>query len=597
MGDSSQYKKIKDPVYGYIEVDESIVYRVMDTATFQRLRNIRQTSYAPLYPSSLHNRFVHSLGVYHLGKMAYEAMESSIRDLIDQNSIFKYLEENEIVDKSRIKEVFLLACLLHDVGHSPFSHTGEDFYKTSFSSVRVISEKEEKRYEQRIKKTKNEEKKNKLQKEYDDKKQYSITKHLSYLTSDECFLKNVMQDVAPHEIMSCIVALEQFGEDNSFFRNNDERSFFARCITGVQYTEALNISDETWKRDDIDNNILRSRMFQNCVIRLLHSSVIDVDRMDYIIRDAKTMGYRSVSVDYERLVKGFALVKTGESEFSLGFHKNALSVIENAVYAHDIEKKWVQNHPVIIYDSYLLKKSIDYINDQINAEFKESKSSLFSFDSLTDKGSVFTGNNGFKIRFLSDSDLIFLMKNRYDTDASEEYLYRCRRGIPAWKSEAEYRNLFSDKEQELIRRIIKLLPRNVDSVYEINDDTLAKILEDKSKISGDDSEEIRSYDRQEQYVRALLDLCDCYKIERNLIFLSKSFFKSNFSKKELEKIPIFFPQTKSISELKMVVPTLFSANDPDSSFVYLYYHSKSGREKIDVKSFSKNLIRKLEEIE
>lgn len=72
-------KKFRDPVYGYIEIEENIVHDIIDTATFQRLRNIRQTSYAPLYPSSLHNRFVHSLGVYYLGGLAFEAIERSIK--------------------------------------------------------------------------------------------------------------------------------------------------------------------------------------------------------------------------------------------------------------------------------------------------------------------------------------------------------------------------------------------------------------------------------------------------------------------------------------------------------------------------------------
>lgn len=64
------YKRFKDPVYGYIEIEENIVAGVLDTATFQRLRDIIQTSYSPLYSSAIHNRFSHSLGVYHLGKIA-----------------------------------------------------------------------------------------------------------------------------------------------------------------------------------------------------------------------------------------------------------------------------------------------------------------------------------------------------------------------------------------------------------------------------------------------------------------------------------------------------------------------------------------------
>ena len=61
-------KLIKDPVHGYIKIEASYLKRIVDTQEFQRLRNIRQTGYDSLYPGASHNRFIHSLGVYHLGK-------------------------------------------------------------------------------------------------------------------------------------------------------------------------------------------------------------------------------------------------------------------------------------------------------------------------------------------------------------------------------------------------------------------------------------------------------------------------------------------------------------------------------------------------
>ena len=67
-------KKLKDPLYGYIIIPNEIVKNVIDTAPFQRLRRITQTSYSPLYASAVHNRFVHSLGVYHLGRIAAETL-------------------------------------------------------------------------------------------------------------------------------------------------------------------------------------------------------------------------------------------------------------------------------------------------------------------------------------------------------------------------------------------------------------------------------------------------------------------------------------------------------------------------------------------
>ena len=68
MGEKgSKPKQFKDPIYGYVDVERKYIPAI-NSAEFQRLRNIRQTGYASLYPSALHNRFVHSLGVFHLGK-------------------------------------------------------------------------------------------------------------------------------------------------------------------------------------------------------------------------------------------------------------------------------------------------------------------------------------------------------------------------------------------------------------------------------------------------------------------------------------------------------------------------------------------------
>ena len=54
-------KIIKDPIYGYVEIPIEYVSDIIDTAVFQRLRRIVQTSYSPLYSSAVHNRFVHSI--------------------------------------------------------------------------------------------------------------------------------------------------------------------------------------------------------------------------------------------------------------------------------------------------------------------------------------------------------------------------------------------------------------------------------------------------------------------------------------------------------------------------------------------------------
>ena len=57
---SGKAKVFKDPVHGYISVDEDIVDRIIDCMYFQRLRRIEQSSMRCVYPSARHDRFAHS---------------------------------------------------------------------------------------------------------------------------------------------------------------------------------------------------------------------------------------------------------------------------------------------------------------------------------------------------------------------------------------------------------------------------------------------------------------------------------------------------------------------------------------------------------
>jgi len=100
--------EIRDTVHKYIRFSE-LERQVMDSSHVQRLRRIRQLSFAELtYPGADYSRFPHSLGVMHLsGKMAESLVSSSALDPED-------------LQKARV------AGLLHDVGHGPFSHMYED---------------------------------------------------------------------------------------------------------------------------------------------------------------------------------------------------------------------------------------------------------------------------------------------------------------------------------------------------------------------------------------------------------------------------------------------------------------------------------------
>ena len=604
MTNTEKTKKFRDPVYGYIEIEESIVHTIIDTATFQRLRNIRQTSYGPLYPSSLHNRFVHSLGVYHLGCLAFDSILHSLE--VNEGLGTKVLGELNALFKDKIDryaQLFKLACLLHDVGHSPFSHTGEDFYLNSRSDVQFLSDDEKQSlddiFHENMENAKGEEEKKKIVDDYTESTKYSMYKHLAFLTNDTAFKEARSYDAASHEIMSCIVALEAFGKNELYFKNEAERSFFARCITGIQYNEVTELKQQDFlNMDDRKRDDTRCKMLLNCFIQLLHSSVIDVDRLDYIIRDASTMGYQSVSIDYKRLISGLEIILTDEYHFTVGFHKNAISVIENAVYAHDNEKKWVQSHPAILYESFLLQKAIFYIEEKIKEEYPESSSTLFSYCSLTGKGSQFikpgSPTPDFRIRYLGDADLVYLMKNRYSCHYSEEYFSRDTRRLPVWKSEAEFMNLFDAGERETIMKAFDVILTSgsgvVDSI-EITDTMLAEINAtiDQAKKDGY-SNQAEFSEKKLNHVEKLLDVVKKHNIKPSIALLSKSFFKSNFSKETMRKLPMLFPGNEKTSLLGEVSSTLSSEQVGEGKLVYLFYYPGERREKIDVHSFSRDLL-------
>lgn len=110
-GQLSGSKVFKDPVHRYIYVYDHLIWELINTKEFQRLRRIKQlgTSFLTFHGAE-HTRFHHSLGVYEIA-----------RQLIDQ-----FQQYPEWDDRDR--ELLLAAALLHDVGHGPFSHAFEHVF-------------------------------------------------------------------------------------------------------------------------------------------------------------------------------------------------------------------------------------------------------------------------------------------------------------------------------------------------------------------------------------------------------------------------------------------------------------------------------------
>src|SRR5438874_8698888 len=108
--------EIRCPVHGFITLNDW-EWEIISQPVFQRLRRIRQLAWTDqVYPGAMHTRFEHSLGVMHTAALLYSSIVRNSRDVLS----------NELgYDKAgfrRNRQLVRLAALLHDTGHSPFSH-------------------------------------------------------------------------------------------------------------------------------------------------------------------------------------------------------------------------------------------------------------------------------------------------------------------------------------------------------------------------------------------------------------------------------------------------------------------------------------------
>ncbi|MBU3011715.1 HD domain-containing protein [Polaribacter vadi] len=105
----NKLKILNDPIYGFIQIPNSLIFDIIEHPYFQRLRRIAQMGLSNLvYPGANHTRFHHALGCIHL-------MEKAVRVLR-----FKQIE----ISKDEENAVYI-AILLHDIGHGAFSHALE----------------------------------------------------------------------------------------------------------------------------------------------------------------------------------------------------------------------------------------------------------------------------------------------------------------------------------------------------------------------------------------------------------------------------------------------------------------------------------------
>jgi HD superfamily phosphohydrolase len=298
-------KQIKDPVHGYINIEDKYFSKIIDTRPFQRLRDLKQLSATYMvYPSANHTRFEHSLGVYWLAKRAFENITNE--------------EFRTNIETEKIKRTLLCAALLHDIGHPPFSHIAEKLLD-----------------------------KNELKSKLDD---LGLKKRM-----DDAGIGSILTDTHPldnkgeHELLSCIITLKYY---KSVLEDLDVDPYeVAAYILGYSIE-----AQENGK-------------WQHRIASHVLSSTMDVDRLDYVSRDNYMTGADVANLDVERLVSSYKVCKDpADDTYKLTFSEKALSTVSNYLDGRLAVYMWVTQHHKSVYANALLRELLQELDEHQDGE-------------------------------------------------------------------------------------------------------------------------------------------------------------------------------------------------------------------------------------
>lgn len=409
----NKVKRILDSVHGQIKVPKDWCEKIIDTPHFQRLRRIEQNSCRTVFPSARHDRFIHSLGVYHIGTL-----------------IAKHLEEEcklPELEYSFLK-TYRLACLLHDVGHTPFSHTFEIYFNEK-----------------------------------------NIREALANVLADNDFnsdLKVRDKKLTEHELLSAYVSISLYKDILS--DKDINWPLLVRMIIGLPYHG---------ENDQRDNSRL-----ENIMIDLIHGT-IDADGLDYVCRDVWAGGYHNFSIDLQRLVDSIRITKIGD-KYQLSFSAKALNEIESVLNIKNFQFLYVFSHHKVCLEQYYLVEAMKTaaVYHMNIADRDAALRNLCDFNAFLQDDIILPKLHYHFFR-PCDDDFVALMKQTPNKDIyidgwfNRKFLHK-----PLWKSKMHFFHCFSDILYNINIPIAEQRQNNADTyLKKIREKRIIAICDDKCK--------------------------------------------------------------------------------------------------------------------
>ncbi len=227
---------------------------VIEHPFFQRLRNIKQLGFSEyVFPGATHSRYLHSIGVLEVATRAFD-------------QLFKHLPDTN--EKKRLKETVRMACLLHDIGHAPLSHTTE-FVMPNVSELQLPN--------------------------------HFVEDNTRQATHEDYTIKSII--------------------DSSF------TSSFTKVVNkfGITHEQVAELIIGRTKSDDYFtiNNVNYFPLLHQLV-----SSEMDCDRMDYLLRDSYFCGVSYGKFDLDWIIDNLRVCQNNGKAF-IGISERAVATFDD----------------------------------------------------------------------------------------------------------------------------------------------------------------------------------------------------------------------------------------------------------------------------